>query len=151
MTDRAEILAIAERIENDREYCDDDRWAIARAVRELVEENERLRSALVDGLELFDNYGFADESPCARDREIVALMREQAGTKEAGSHFSEVSEANEKLRTELAALKKEIEDAPVLYGKRQGVDGYGFAFTAIRGPADTESCRAVRITKLEGK
>ena len=50
-------------------------------VRLLVQEIERLRereAALAGALEgcneLFDNYGFASESPCARDREIIAEM-----------------------------------------------------------------------------
>jgi len=33
------------------------------------------KEALAGCGELFDNYGFADESPCVRDREIVAQMK----------------------------------------------------------------------------
>lgn len=40
-----------------------------------AKEVGKLKGVLSDVMELFDNYGFADESPCVRDREIVAKMR----------------------------------------------------------------------------
>ena len=48
----------------------------------IADRIETLETALRDGLELFDNYGFADESPCARDREIVANMRAALGERQ---------------------------------------------------------------------
>jgi len=51
--------------------------------QDAADEIEALRAglkavavALRGAEELFDNYGFADESPCARDRDIVKDMLE---------------------------------------------------------------------------
>jgi len=40
----------------------------------LLADLEEAVKALRGCDELFDNYGFADESPCVRDREIVSNM-----------------------------------------------------------------------------
>ncbi len=51
-------------------YIPDLFYELQRARFQLLEMQEALEGCN----ELFDNYGFADESPCVRDREIIGKM-----------------------------------------------------------------------------
>ena len=67
----------------------------------------RLEQALHGMLELFGNYGFADESPCERDREIIQLAEAaMVNVVPQPTNFSRIATLESKLAAAEKALKR---------------------------------------------
>lgn len=76
----------------------------------LEMQSERLNNALHGMLELFGNYGFADESPCERDKEIIQIAQAVvAGTTPEPTDLSKLQQQSEKDRQTIAELRLGIE------------------------------------------